>query len=151
MPGLISLGVLVERMTAGGEAFGVPAPRLRVGEEANLCLLDLDAEWTVGEAGYESRSANCAFDGWRLTGRVRMTVAARRGGLPRALVRHRPGGVMPAREAYLLLEDGTRFDGEAAGGARRRTRAPPPPARSCSTPRCRATRRRSPTRATAAR
>jgi dihydroorotase len=29
----------------------------------------------VGEAGYESRSANCAFDGRRLTGRVRMTIA----------------------------------------------------------------------------
>ena len=30
----------------------------------------------MGEAGYESRSANCAFAGRRLTGRVRMTVAA---------------------------------------------------------------------------
>ena len=39
------------------------------------CLVDLDAEWEVGEAGYESRSANCAFAGRRLTGRVRMTVA----------------------------------------------------------------------------
>jgi dihydroorotase len=29
----------------------------------------------VGESGYESRSANCAFAGLRLTGRVRMTVA----------------------------------------------------------------------------
>ena len=38
-------------------------------------LVDLDAEWEVGEAGYESRSANCAFAGRRLTGRVRMTIA----------------------------------------------------------------------------
>ena len=38
--------------------------------------MDLDAEWEVGEAGYESRSANCAFAGRRLTGRVRMTIAA---------------------------------------------------------------------------
>ena len=30
---------------------------------ANVCLVDLDAEWEVGEAGYESRSANCAFAG----------------------------------------------------------------------------------------
>jgi dihydroorotase len=29
----------------------------------------------VGEAGYESRSVNCAFDGRRLAGRVRMTIA----------------------------------------------------------------------------
>ncbi len=37
---------------------------------------DLDAEWQVGESGYESRSANSAWDGETLTSRVRMTVAA---------------------------------------------------------------------------
>jgi dihydroorotase len=74
-PGLLSLGVLVERLTAGGEPFGIPAPTLAPGAPANLCLVDLEAEWEVGEAGYESRSTNCPFDGWRLTGRVRMTVA----------------------------------------------------------------------------
>jgi dihydroorotase len=42
---------------------------------ANVCLVDLASEWEVGEAGYESRSANSAFAGRRLTGRVRMTVA----------------------------------------------------------------------------
>jgi dihydroorotase len=39
-------------------------------------LVDLGAEWEVGEAGYESRSANNAFAGQTLTGRVRLTVAA---------------------------------------------------------------------------
>jgi dihydroorotase len=76
LPGLIDLGVLVERMTAGGEPFGLPVPRIEPGAPANVCLVDLDAEWEVGEAGYESRSANCAFAGRRLTGRVRMTIAA---------------------------------------------------------------------------
>jgi dihydroorotase len=37
--------------------------------------VDLEADWDVGEAGYESRSSNCAFAGKRLTGRVRMTIA----------------------------------------------------------------------------
>jgi dihydroorotase len=76
LPGLIDLGVLVERMTAGGEPFGLALPRIEPGAPANLCLVDLDAEWEVGEAGYESRSANCAFAGRRLTGRVRITIAA---------------------------------------------------------------------------
>jgi dihydroorotase len=76
LPGLIDLGVLMERMTAGGEPFGLPVPRIEPGAPANICLVDLDAEWEVGEAGYESRSANCAFAGRRMTGRVRMTVAA---------------------------------------------------------------------------
>jgi dihydroorotase len=72
---VIELGLLVERMTAGGAPFGLPVPTLLKGSPANLCLVDLDADWDVGEAGYESRSANCAFAGRRLTGRVRMTVA----------------------------------------------------------------------------
>ncbi len=75
LPGVIDLSLLVERMTAGGEPFGVPAPRIERGAPANVCLADLDAEWEVGEAGYESRSANCAFAGRRVTGRVRMTIA----------------------------------------------------------------------------
>ena len=75
LPGIVELGLLVERMTAGGEPFGLSVPSLAPGSPANLCLVDLDADWDVGEAGYESRSANCAFAGKRLTGRVRMTVA----------------------------------------------------------------------------
>jgi len=76
LTGELSLSVLVERMTSGCEPFGLPAPTLVPGSAANVCLVDLDAEWEVGEAGYESRSSNCAFAGRRVTGRVRMTVAA---------------------------------------------------------------------------
>jgi len=75
LPGVIELSLLVERMTAGGEPFGLEVPMLRPGAPANLCFVDLEAEWDVGDAGYESRSANCAFAGKRLTGRVRMTIA----------------------------------------------------------------------------
>jgi dihydroorotase len=75
LPGVLDLALLVERMTAGGQPFGLPAPRIERGAPANICLADLDAEWEVGESGYESRSANCAFAGRRVTGRVRMTIA----------------------------------------------------------------------------
>jgi dihydroorotase len=76
VPGVLDLGLVVERMTGGGEPFGIPAPRVAVGEEANLVLVDLDAEWEVGEDGYESRSENCCFAGQRVRGRVLLTVAA---------------------------------------------------------------------------
>jgi dihydroorotase len=76
VPGVLDLALVVERMTSGGEPFGMPAPRVQVGEEANLVLVDLDAEWDVGEDGYESRSENCCFAGRRLRGRVLLTVAA---------------------------------------------------------------------------
>ena len=75
VPGTIGLDLLVERMTAGGEPFGLGIPTLAKGAPANVCLVDLESEWEVGEAGYESRSSNCAFAGRRLVGRVRMTVA----------------------------------------------------------------------------
>ena len=78
LPGVIGLDLLVERLTAGGAPFGLETPSLARDSTANVCLADLEADWEVGEAGYESRSGNCAFAGRRLTGRVRMTVAAGR-------------------------------------------------------------------------
>jgi dihydroorotase len=74
-PGLLSLATVVERMTCGLELFGLWTPRVRVGASANLVLVDLDAEWQVGEDGYESRSEACCFAGRRLRGRVLLTVA----------------------------------------------------------------------------
>ena len=78
LPGVIGLDVLVERMTCGGEPFGIDAPRLEPGAVANVALIDPELAWTVGEEGYESRSYNSCFGGRKLTGRVLMTVAAGR-------------------------------------------------------------------------
>jgi len=76
LPGALPLTVLLERMTAGAALFGLATPEIAVGRRADLALLDLDAEWEVGEAGYESRSENCCFAGQRLRGKVLATVAA---------------------------------------------------------------------------
>lgn len=76
LPGELSLGALVERMTAGAELFGLPTATIAPDEPANLTLIDLDAEYLAGEHGWESRSDNCCFAGRRLRGRVLMTVAA---------------------------------------------------------------------------
>ena len=76
LPGTLPLELIVERMTAGGEPFGIPAPRIEPGAAANLALIDPDQEWTVGADGYESRSENSCFASRELTGRVLMTVAA---------------------------------------------------------------------------
>jgi dihydroorotase len=76
VPGVLDLALVVERMTAGGAAYGLPVPKVAVGEEANLCMVDLDAEWEVGEHGYESRSENCCFAGRHLRSRVLLTLAA---------------------------------------------------------------------------
>jgi dihydroorotase len=77
VPGALGLDVLVRRMSADAAAtLDLPAPKIAAGAPANLVLVDLDAEWDVGEAGYESRSENCCFAGRRLKGRVLLTVAA---------------------------------------------------------------------------
>jgi dihydroorotase len=75
LPGVLELGLLVERMAGGAEPFGVERPSLAPGSEANVALCDLGAEWIVGEEGYESRSSNSWCAGRTLTGRVQMTLA----------------------------------------------------------------------------
>jgi dihydroorotase len=75
LPGVLDLGVLVERMAGGAEPFDVERPSLAPGNEANVALCDLSAEWTVGENGYESRSSNSWCAGRKLTGQVLMTLA----------------------------------------------------------------------------
>jgi dihydroorotase len=76
VPGVLPLALVVEKLSAGAGLMGLATPRIAVGEPAALCLVDLDAEWQVGEAGYESRSENCCFAGRTLRGRVLATVAA---------------------------------------------------------------------------
>ena len=76
LPGTIELGLLVERLAGGAAPFGIERPTLAPGSEANVALCDLDAEWTVGEDGYESRSQNSWCAGRTLTGRVTITIAA---------------------------------------------------------------------------
>jgi dihydroorotase len=75
-PGVLPLGLVVERLTAGGSLLGLPVPLIEPGAPANLTLVDLRAEWIVGEHGYESRSANSCFAGRTLRGKVLLTVAA---------------------------------------------------------------------------
>jgi dihydroorotase len=76
LSGALELGLLVERMTAGAELFGLPAALITPGQPANLTLVDLDAAWIPGEHRWQSRSENCCFAGRALKGRVLMTVAA---------------------------------------------------------------------------
>ncbi len=78
LPGVLELGTVVERLGAGATAFGFEPTLITPGAEANLVLVDLDAEWEAGADGWESRSENSCFTGSRLQGRVLMTVAAGR-------------------------------------------------------------------------
>jgi dihydroorotase len=78
-PGLVGLETLLERMSTGpAVTYGLEPPRIAVGAQANLVLLDTQASWRVAEDGFRSRSANSWLIGETLRGRVRATVAAGR-------------------------------------------------------------------------
>src|SRR6266581_4160298 len=75
-PGLLPLEILLERMSAGpARIFGLDRPRVATGARANLILLDLEREWTVGEQPFRSRSGNSWLLGSTVSGVVRMTLA----------------------------------------------------------------------------
>jgi dihydroorotase len=76
LPGVLDLDLLVRRLSDGAALFDLPTPSITPGAPANLTLVDLDREWVVGDGGYESRSANCCFDGRTLRGKVLLTIAA---------------------------------------------------------------------------
>ncbi|MGK2938995.1 MAG: dihydroorotase [Solirubrobacteraceae bacterium] len=75
-PGVLPLELVIDKLSAGAATMDLPLTAIEVGRRADLTLLDLDATWTVGEHGYESRSANCCFAGRELHGTVLLTVAA---------------------------------------------------------------------------
>ncbi len=75
-PGLLPLGTLLERMSTGpARVFGIASPRVAVGAEANLVLLDLERQWRVGEEPFRSRSRNSWLLGEKLIGTVALTIA----------------------------------------------------------------------------
>jgi dihydroorotase len=76
-PGVVPLATLLERMSAGpARIYGLEAPAIEIGAQANLVLLDLDAVWHVDEGSFRSKSANSWLLGSTLHGRVLQTVAA---------------------------------------------------------------------------
>lgn len=78
LPGVLDLGTVVERLSGGAAPLGFAPPRIAAGAEANLALVDLEAEWEAGAEGWESRSDNSCFAGDRLRGRVLTTIVAGR-------------------------------------------------------------------------
>jgi len=76
VPGVVDLGLIVERMGAGAALFGLEPSRIAPGAEADIALVDLDAEWEAGADGWESRSHNSCFAGRLLRSRPVVTIVA---------------------------------------------------------------------------
>ncbi|MGB2823309.1 MAG: amidohydrolase family protein, partial [Phycisphaerae bacterium] len=68
---------LIARMTVGPAAvIGRPLGTLSVGAEADVTIIDTRKRWTVSVEKFASKSRNCPYDGWRLTGRAVATIVA---------------------------------------------------------------------------
>ena len=75
-PGILTLSMLLERMSAGpARIFGLRRPRIATGEQANLVLIDPSGTTRVTENGFKSRSANSWLLGRALRSRIAMTLA----------------------------------------------------------------------------
>jgi dihydroorotase len=78
-PGIVPLGTLLERMSAGpARAYGLDEPRIAVGKPANLVLLDLKASYRIAEESFRSGSVNSWLLDQTVKGAVRTTIAAGR-------------------------------------------------------------------------
>ena len=73
-PGVLDLDLIVERMGSGAELFDLAPATIALDAEANITLVDLEAEWEAGAEGWESRSENSCFSGRPLRSRVQLTI-----------------------------------------------------------------------------
>jgi dihydroorotase len=74
-PGHIDWMKLVELLSAApARLIGLDRGTLRVGAAADLTIIDPRRDWTVQTEKFRSKSRNCPFDRWNLTGQVTHTI-----------------------------------------------------------------------------
>ena len=73
--GLLTLSGLIDKMsTSPARILGIPAGTLAEGANADLVLIDEQAEWTVDPDKLHGKSKNTPFKGMTLTGKVVTTI-----------------------------------------------------------------------------
>ncbi len=89
-PGLLDWPGLIERMTVRpATVLGLAKGTLRPGADADVTLIDPAARWTIDAATFQSKSRNCPFDGWTVTGRPVTTIVG-------GTVKYRDGEILAA-------------------------------------------------------
>jgi dihydroorotase len=76
-PGIIDWPKLINLMThrpAG--VIGIDKGAIAEGDRADITIIDPDAEYTIDAEKFQSKSRNCPYSGWKVTGRVEKTIVA---------------------------------------------------------------------------
>ena len=74
-PGHISWMKLIEMMTLSpAKIVKLNKGTLAVGSDADVTIIDPRLKWTVDKTQFASKSRNCPFDGWEVTGRATHTI-----------------------------------------------------------------------------
>ncbi len=74
-PGIISLSEAVALMSINpARILGIEGGEIKVGQKANLTIIDPELEWKVEANEFKSKSRNSPFQGWQLKGKAVMTV-----------------------------------------------------------------------------
>jgi dihydroorotase len=60
--------------TRPAELLGVPGGSLKVGQPADVALIDPETAWTIDADRMQSKSRNTPFDGWQVRGRATATL-----------------------------------------------------------------------------
>jgi dihydroorotase len=77
--GVMSLEQAVEKLTsAPAAAFGLKKGTLAVGADADVTIVDQQAQWVVDPGKFRSKSRNTPFVGWKVKGRVLTTIVGGR-------------------------------------------------------------------------
>jgi dihydroorotase len=75
--GVLPLGDAIAQLTCGpAQVLGLAKGTLQVGADADVTLIDTQAEYVVDRREFRSRSRNSPFHGWTLKGRAVMTIRA---------------------------------------------------------------------------
>jgi dihydroorotase len=72
--GMLSLPSLIEKLAINPARILGLESGLRVGQPADITIIDPDAEYEVNSANFQSLSRNTPFDGWHLKGRPIFTL-----------------------------------------------------------------------------
>jgi len=69
--GVLSLPTLIQKMTQGpAQILKREIGRIRVGDRADITIIDPELEWTVKGDSFKSKSKNSPFIGWKMKGRA---------------------------------------------------------------------------------